>query len=133
MSKALDWWLLCSIVLFVLQSLAFKLLWKLPSVDTSKRVLPPEFKSKILESELYRLAYKRRGPFPFNTSFVSVPNLLWYSLCNIFGYCYVVTCNLDFSSHTLLHSNDSSNADFFMTVLMAPILFFLSTVVVLKS
>ncbi len=52
---------------------------------------------------------------------------------NLSGFMYVNICNLNFRSLTAFHSRHNAITDFYFTMAVAPILFFVSSALVLKG
>jgi hypothetical protein len=83
-------------------------------------------------SEWYRKWYFR-GHNEYNTTVVPLGNLFYYIQVNVAGYVYVNVCNLRYATGTIFYSHDNELSDFFKTILISPLLFFISAVVVLRS
>jgi hypothetical protein len=74
-----------------------------------------------------------RGNRVYNTTFFPWSNLVYYLCMNALGHMYVNTANLNFERKHLLHSNHRHNRDFYMALLIAPVLFLLSSIMILRS
>jgi len=68
-----------------------------------------------------------------NTTYLPFSTLVYYCLANIFGFMYVNISNLNFYRKNLLFSFHMWYRDFTLTVIFAPIFYFVSTIVTLRS
>ena len=74
----------------------------------------------------------RRGN-DYNTTYFPVGNCIAYILANILGYNYVNVSNCNYRRGHILHSERNPHQDFVLTILMAPVFFLISGIVVLRS
>jgi hypothetical protein len=64
---------------------------------------------------------------------MSAGNLIFYIMINAIGFFYVNAVNVNMTRESIFYSNHKSKADFFLTLGFAPIFFFISTIVALRS
>ena len=121
-------WVLAATAIFYALSILILIacLW-IPSINTGKYQFVI-----ILDSESFRLWYYR-GNKVYNTAYLPLSNLIYYTLMNLLGYPYVNCSNLNFFRKHLLHSKHGNNNSFYTTLAVSPVLFMLSSIIVLTS
>ena len=67
------------------------------------------------------------------TSYLAVGNLVFYCVANTLGFLYVNVSNMNLSRKSVLFSNHESRCDFVMTVLMAPLFYFIGNNVAMRA
>ena len=73
-------------------------------------------------SETLRWFFKRGDMY--DTAHVSIANLTFYCLLNIFGHIYVNVCNVNCSRKSVFHSSYPNCKDFVTTVALSPLCYF---------
>ena len=84
------------------------------------------------ESELFRRVYYR-GDEIFNTTVFPIDSLFFYFSMNLLGVAYVNVSNLNFVRNSFFLSNHMWYRDFWKTVIFAPILFMISSIMMIRS
>ena len=87
--------------------------------------------NSFIDSEFFRKFFLRGDTY--NTSYLALGNLIYYCLMNPIGYIYVNISNMNYSRRSLMHSNHERRRDFFMTILFAPIFYFIGNNISLRS
>ena len=85
----------------------------------------------IIGSDWFESLFKRGDTY--DTTYFPLSNLIYYIVMNVSGYVFVNISNMNYSRRSLLHSNHERRRDFFMTVAMCPIWFFLGNNINLRS
>ena len=112
------WWLFCSIVLYIAFYFTHVASYSI-------------FGTYDTESELFRQFYSRGSNY--DTTVVSIANLVFYSLCNVYGFAYINASNMNCSRKSLFHSSYASYSDFITAVLLTPFTFLAGNIVCLKA
>ena len=113
------WKISTTIIFFVSSATLLYILTKhVPNYDT--------------KSDWYRRAYFR-GNNNYNTTWISTANLIWFIWNNMAGFIYVNVSNLNCAGSPFQCLKHRRYSDFFIAIILAPIIFFNTTAVVLRS
>jgi hypothetical protein len=112
------WKIFTTILFYFISLVIMGLTILIPSIDT--------------KSEVFRRLYYR-GDLVYNTTYLPVGNLVYYVLMNLMAHLYVNVSNKNCFNKHLLKDNRNSSYSFVKTFLFAPILFFTSSIICLRS
>lgn len=126
------YWVLGNVVIYYAISAAVLFAtMQIPSSNTGKLYYFLKLWSCV-GSETYRLVFFR-GESVYNTTYFPWGNLVYYFWMNIMGHWFVNTSNLNFERKHIIHTRSSKYRDFLMIPLYTPILFMISSIIVLRS
>ena len=74
-----------------------------------------------------------RGDDIYNTTFLCTGNLFYYTLMSACGHIYVSVVNLNLYSGNPFYCENSKISDFYLSILLAPLMFILSAGVSLRG
>ena len=74
-----------------------------------------------------------RGDDVYNTTILCTGNLFYYTLMSASGHVYVSVVNLNLYSGSPFHCENSKVSDLYMSIVLAPVMYFISAGVSLRG
>lgn len=113
----LKWILIWTCIYLVVAFIILLLTSLIPSINTG--------------SDIFRMIFRRGDTY--DTTYFALNNFVYYCMMNIIGYVYVNVSNMNFSRKSLMHNNHERRRDFVLTIIFAPIFYFLGNNINLRA